>query len=247
LFIQLIALVMVALGYQPATQLKELLPGLFVGEGIVEFDGIVPIDCHNPETPDVYLEMLVTAPDSREHESLVMASIKPSNLHAALLAAGLEAGKPITRDDTGKMLPATGDPIRVFVAIIKENQTDAPVFVPIEEWVIHVESGKKLSDSNDWHGVVFAGSIMGRHGYAADRAGTLVSLTSFGNEVVAPAWTLSPEADIAEPVWIANRDLVPKKGTAVRVRLETAADEVEPAEKELDSHEPEGIDIDRDP
>jgi len=247
MLLQLIALVTIGLGMQPATPLKELLPGLRVGDGIVEFDGTVPIDCHHPDTPDVYLEMLVTAPDSREHESLVMSSIKPSSLHAALLAAGLEAGSPIKRDEQGKMLPATGDPIRVSVAIINADQTDDPVFVPIEDWVVHVESGKKLSDSKDWHGVVFAGSIMGRHGYAADRAGTLVSLTSFGNEVIAPAWTLSPEADIDEPVWIVNRDLVPKKGTAVRVRLEAVADEVEPDEKDTDSHQPEGINIDRDP
>jgi len=247
MFVQVIALVMLGLGIQPATPLKELLPGVRVGEGIIEFDGMVPIDCHNADTPDVYLEMLVTAPDSREHESLVMAKIKPSNLHAALLAAGLEAGSPIKRDEQGKILPATGDPIRVSVAIIGENQADEPVFVPIEEWVVHVDTNQQLSDSKDWHRLVFAGSILGRHGYAADRAGTLISLTSFGNEVIAPAWTRSPEADIDEPVWIANRELVPKKGTVVRVRLEAIVDEVQPEETETESHEPEGIDIDRDP
>ncbi len=223
-------------------ELKELLPGLHIGEGIVEFDGSVAIDCHHPETPDVYLEMLVTAPDSREHESLVVASIKPSLLHAALLAAGFEPGKPLSRDKAGKTVPASGDRLRVLVAVIVDNEDDAPAsFVPIESWAIHLDTEQQLAEASSWTGLVFAGSIFVRNQYAADRAGTLISLTSFGDEVIAPTWTVSSKADIDEPVWIANRKLVPKQGTPVRIRIEAHA-----AEGESESHEPDGIDIDRD-
>lgn len=220
----------------PKDELTELLPGLWVGESIVEFDGTVAIDCHHPDTPDVYLEMFVTAPDSREHESLVVSSIKPSLLHAALLAAGAEPGSPITRHE-GKQLAAHGDRVQVFIAIVDDNQPGE--FVPIESWAVHIDDDETLDIDHVWTGFVFAGSRFDKVGYAADRAGTLVSLTSFGDEVIAPTWTLSHQADVDEPVWIANRDLVPKQGTPIRVRIEIIKEETE-------SHEPDRIDIDRD-
>ncbi|MEM9374305.1 MAG: hypothetical protein AAGA55_11750, partial [Planctomycetota bacterium] len=55
-----------------APELRELLPGVRVAEGTVEFRGTVCADTSHPQTPVVYLELLVTAPDSREHESLVV-------------------------------------------------------------------------------------------------------------------------------------------------------------------------------
>ncbi|MBL4699333.1 MAG: hypothetical protein JKX70_10920 [Phycisphaerales bacterium] len=222
---------------EPAEELKELLPGIRVGDGIVEFDGTVAIDCHHPDTPDVFLEMLVTAPDSREHESLVVASIKPSLLHAALLAGGFEPGSPITRSDSGKQVPAHGGQVQVLVAVVEQGK--AGDFVPIEVWVSHIDSEKTLDAEPNWTGLVFAGSIIDKAIYAADFAGTLISLTSFGDEVIAPAWTISHQAEVNEPVWIANRDLVPKQGTPIRVRIEKISEASE-------SHQPDRIDIDRD-
>lgn len=233
---------------EPAiAKLSELLPGLFVAEHIVEFEGTVSIDCHHPDTPDVYLEMLVTAPDSREHESLILTSIKPSSLHAALLAAGFESGKPLSRDEDNQLVAASGNAIQVQVALVDESKADELIFIPIETWVKNINDSSNLSDSSRWTGLVFAGSILGRNGYAADKSGTLISLTSFGDEVIAPSWTLSPESSIAEPIWIANSDLVPKQHTKVRVRIISAEDSEKTNEIKTESHEPDGIDIDRNP
>ncbi len=213
-------------------ELRELLPGIRVVEGIVEFDGVIAIDAHHPDTPDVYLEMFITAPDSREHESLVVSKIKASNLHAGLLAAGFESGSPITREESGEPVAAHGDPLRITVAI--EDRPDH--FIPITDWVMRVDSELALIESEQWGGFVFAGSKFTKRGYEADGTGTLVSLTSFGDEVIAPTWTLSHLAEIDEPVWIANRDRIPTKNTPVIVRIERH-----------ESHEPERVDIDRDP
>lgn len=193
--------------------LTEFLPGLFITEGTVEFKAKVAIDCHHPGTPDVYLEMLITAPDSREHESLVVAEIKPSNLHAALLAAGFEPGAPMAIDEMGNRTPATGD--ELIIEVILED-TDP---VRIESWVMRAESETPLTGDPAWTKLVFAGSSLTDRGYAADTDGTLAALTPFTTEVIAPAWTLSPDAATDEPVWIANRDLVPEQGTQVRVRI----------------------------
>ena len=234
--------------------LSELLPGLFIGDGIVEFDGAVAIDCHHPDTPDVFLEMLVTAPDSREHEALVVAKIKPSLLHAALLAAGLEPGSPMKKNADGQTIKANGDGVRVLVAVGQREEKSE--FVPIETWVVQVENDedetdkKTLDEQSVWSGLVFAGSILNAHGYAADRGGTLISLTSFGNEVIAPSWTTSHQAEIDEPIWIANRELVPERDAGVRIRIEMIKEDKAEVDAEdtdkPDSHQPDGIDINGD-
>ncbi|MFG0245481.1 MAG: YdjY domain-containing protein [Phycisphaerales bacterium JB052] len=216
----------------------ELLPGLRVADGIVEFEGEIAVDAHHPDTPDVYLEMFITAPDSREHESLVVAKIQPSNLHAALLAAGFESGAPLVREESGVFVRAHGDSLRVLVAL-PAGEEEAPEFIPITDWAVHIDEQHAITKSDQWDGFVFAGSKFTNRGYAADADGTLVSLTSFGNEVVAPAWTLSHLAEVDEPVWIANRDLLPDKGESVVIRLV--------AEPKTESHEPERVNIDGDP
>jgi len=231
--------------------LHELLPGLHIAKGIVEFSGTIAIDCHHPDTPDVYLEMLVTAPDSREHESLVVSSIKPSNLHAALLAAGFEPGSPLKRSREGNITPASGDALRILVST-NDSDTEQPKYIPIESWVVSddADEPEQLAESPAWTGLVFAGSILNKHGYAADRGGTLISLTSFGDEVIAPTWTISHQADINTPTWIANREQVPKIDTRVRIRIE-AVEEPESVNPESgtdpESHQPDRIDINRDP
>lgn len=218
-------------------ELQELLPGIRVGDGIVEFEGEICINAHHPDTPDVFLEMLVTAPDSREHESLVVARVKPSNLHAALLAAGFESGAPLMRGEDGKAIRAHGGVLKIFVSVVSDQEPETREWTPIINWVIHVDTEDQLADSDQWDGLVFAGSRFTSRGYEADGTGTLISLTSFGDEVIAPRWTLSHLAEIDEPVWIANRDLLPEKGTRVMVRIQGVPE----------SHEPERVDIDGDP
>ena len=233
--------------------LHELLPGLHIAKDIVEFSGTIAIDCHHPDTPDVYLEMLVTAPDSREHESLIVSSIKPSNLHAALLAAGFEPGSPLKRSRDGTITPASGDALRILVSTTDPDGEQSE-YIPIESWVVgdNANEPKQLAESPAWTGLVFAGSILNKHGYAADRGGTLISLTSFGDEVIAPTWTISHQADIDTPTWIANRERVPEIDTPVRIRIEAAEepDSVKSeseAETDQESHQPDRIDINRDP
>ena len=118
----------------------EMLPGVWVDDETVEIDASVSMDCHHPETPDVYLEMLITGPDSREHESLLVSDVKPSNLHAGLLAAGFEPGKPVQFVD-GKRVSATGDGVVVEIRV-----EDSEEWVGLVDWVSHVEEATALVD-----------------------------------------------------------------------------------------------------
>jgi hypothetical protein len=211
---------------------------------IIEIDGIVPLDCHDPKTPRVYLEQMICAPDSKEHESLVMTRAKPSHLHAALLAISLTPGFPGSfkpdPDHKGKLLavPATGDAVRITITCTSPapsgTSADAagiprPITTPITDWVVNANTGARFADASrndDPTGFVFSGSRMvarqGRELYDADGTGTIVGLTSFGSEVISWRQTISPDSWIDEPVWICDTSRVPKMGTPVIVRIEPA-------------------------
>lgn len=209
-------------------ELRELLPGVRVGEGVVEFRGEVCADLSHPQTPVVYLELLVTGPDSREHESLVVTRVKPSAIHAGLLAAGLEPGAPVRWEGDRVGEAARGAKVRVEVATVEDGKVGE--FVDLASWAVHQETKQRLPDASGW-GLVFAGSRMDERGYAADQTGTIIGLTGFGTEVVAAAWGLSPQAAVDEPVWIVDKERVPKVGTPVVVRV-IAADKPEKKDEE---------------
>lgn len=203
-------------GEKPTDGLKELLPGVRVAKHVVEFRGTVCADASHPQTPVVYLELLVTAPDSREHESLVVTTVKPSAIHAGMLAAGFEPGHPVRWDKGRVEASATGDRVRVEAAVVEGEEPGD--FVDLALWAVHKDTERRLPEAEGW-GLVFAGSVLDDEGFAADRSGTIVGLTGFGTEVVAAVWDLSPQSAIDEPVWIVDADRVPKFGTEVVVRI----------------------------
>jgi hypothetical protein len=186
----------------------------------VEFDATVPIRLDDPRAPRVYLEQLVCIPDTKEHEVVLVTSAKPSHVHAALLAVGLQPGKPATWKQEGvKMVPIApeGDAVKIeliYTNAAGERVTDAP-----SKWVKNAATGEAWP-SGDW---VFAGSVMvmrqGRDIYEADAGGTLIGLTSFGTEVLAWPKVISPDSQQQEPEWIADAARVPPMGTKVVVRL----------------------------
>lgn len=194
---------------------------------MVEFDGSVPIDAHHPETPIVYLELVACSPDTREHESLVVTEALPSQIHAAMLLAGFEPGRPGSWAWDGRVMtsdPPTGDPL--IITLISLDPTGHKIAVPVEDWIINVETGEHFGVGSNKGGWVFAGSRLvtraGRQWYDADGTGTVVGLTTFGSEVIAWREVIS-HAEAVEPArWIADADHVPAYGTPVIVRVERA-------------------------
>ncbi|MEO0483764.1 MAG: YdjY domain-containing protein [Planctomycetota bacterium] len=201
------------------TPMPEVFPGVRADAslGVVEFDGTVAIDAHNPNSPVVYLEVVVCAPDSKEHEALVVADIRASHLHAALLLAGVTPGTPTSwlRTPTGlRAEPATGDAVRVEF-IVDGGEPISPT-----AWIRHETDA--VATPSDW---LFAGSRLrdrdgdGRDEYDADGTGLLIGLHAFGSEVVAWAEPAHPDSGVEEPVWLAFNEALPDRGTPVRVRL----------------------------
>jgi hypothetical protein len=227
----------------PATpRMVEMLPGLRIDRDAraIEFDGIVPVDVHDPQTPKVYLELFVTGPDSREHEALVMTRVKPSAIHAGLLALGLSPGKPGVLGP-GRDTPAqdpTGD--QVTIDFITRSVTSGERLVePATAWVINADDGSRLPPAGAaaepgspaasvpvW---LFAGSRLRerrdpdtgrtRTVYDADGTGVIVGLHTFSSEVLAWPKAMSPDSAVLAPEWIADVTRVPAMGTPVTVRV----------------------------
>jgi hypothetical protein len=214
----------------PHPTLKEIFPHirLDAAKHLVEIDGSVPIDAHNEKTPRVYLEVCVCIPDTKEHETLVVTKAKPSNVHAALLLAGLKPGKPGEWDWSGpalKAIPPTGDAVEVTLSYQKDGKD---LEAPITDWVIDAGTHKTMTQTRQGtleqpDHFVFAGSTIfkrqGREGYTADIDGTLVGLTTFGGETVAWTAMYNPDSGVETPHWIADAKSVPEVGTAVVVRI----------------------------
>ncbi len=213
----------------PAGGMAQVFPHVRadVQARIVEFDAVVPIVLDDPES-DVFLEVLVCTPDTKEHETLLVTQARPSNVHAALLLLGLVPGRPGAWRLEGDHVvpePPVGPAVRVEFAW--KDAAGAQRVEPAWSWVRRIDTGETLGATN-W---VFAGSKFirftppagaEREVYDADYSGALVGLSTFGGETLALPTMHSPEESVEEPVWIADSAKAPPLGTPVVVRLSPA-------------------------
>ncbi len=208
-----------------ASKVREIFPHVRIDteQGYVEFDGIVPIDAHDPAKPRIYLEVLACTPDTKEHESLVMTPALPSHIHAALLLLNLEPGTPGQWDWNDNALHATPPTGPALTVTVRYTASDRDTTDNLAEWVLDATSRATLAASAPQANFLFAGSqIYKRQGaehYRADVEGTLIGLTTFGGEAIAWGIMYNPDSGIEEPRWIANPARVPAFNTHVVVRL----------------------------
>jgi hypothetical protein len=115
----------------------------------------------------------------------------------------------------------TGDAVDVAF-VVERDGTSKEEAAPT--WIVNAATGKTLADEmSGGEGFVFAGSGFVTRGggerYAADGAGTLIGLATFGTETIAWKRVFSPESSVDEPVWAVKRDVQPSAGTSVVVRI----------------------------
>jgi len=167
----------------------------------------------------------VCSPSTREHESLVVARARPSNIHAALLMAGFEPGKPghwTYDNDKFAIVEPKGEKLAVLVRYQKNGTT---VEEDIGKWIRAPATEKKDPKPFPREPFVFGGSAMernppgtppGEH-YVADMSGSIIGLVTFGDEMIGFSKVMSDQESVQEPEWEVNTEAVPPVGTAVTV------------------------------
>ncbi|MGI9242313.1 MAG: YdjY domain-containing protein [Verrucomicrobiales bacterium] len=183
------------------------------------------------------LELVACKKDSKEHESIISTSANAIHIHTALLLLGAEPGNPAmrkrvgTEEEDGRWIevPPKGDPVEVSLVIEDENgdQAERPIREFIEAADPAGETGaddKKRAQAKKFpaHGFVFAGSHLitegeGPRAYASDRSGNLISIATFGDELLClPGINGHDDGSL---LWQIDRTHLPEVGTRVTLRL----------------------------
>lgn len=176
-----------------------------------------------------WLEQVACSPNSREHESLVVVKAKPSEVHAALLLAGFEPGKPGTWsyvDDALEFTQPTGELLSVLVRF--QGSSGDTRQEPINAW-IQDHRGQLDFPDDPW---IFGGSAFqknpqwmgpGEH-YVADMTGSIIGLVTFGDEVIGFSRIIADQVAVHPPQWEVRSDRIPPVGTEVTLILRRAVD-----------------------
>jgi hypothetical protein len=164
------------------------------------------------------LEQLLCRKLTKEHEAILAADMDARHIHAALLAAGAEAGSPVQYEIPGerKYKPAHGTRIKVSV---QYKDKDKVVTLPAQQWVRHVKTKKDLE--YEW---VFAGSRFTPHpdpkeqpDYAAN-IGDVICVSNFDTAMLdLPVASTKSDDDLE---YEAHTERIPALNTPVTIILE---------------------------
>lgn len=148
------------------------------------------------------LELIACTKDTKEHEAILSVHAKAAHIHAALLLIGAKPGnpamrKPINEEQTRWVdLPPRGQEIDVFIVI--EDEEGKLKEHPMSEFLVRsaedvnggpVTEEQKKDRRFPTHTFLFAGSHLWKHEdrpprYLADDSGNVLSLATFGDELL---------------------------------------------------------------
>lgn len=197
----------------PAEPGKLQLPGIKVDlkKKMIDVDAKVVLR-------EGMLELVACTPDTKEHEAILSLGAKAQHIHLSLLLLGAKPGRPTPwvqlEDNTLKRLLPQGDKVKVSLVFQEDGQE---VDVPISRFIVN-SKGKHTASSE----FLFAGSVLtkledGRMIYEADESGNVISLVSFGDEMlVTPDPAMN---DYSTLDYFADPQNIPTEGTEVHLRL----------------------------
>jgi hypothetical protein len=174
-----------------------------------------------PYLTDIYpIEVIACwGPDlkgEKAHEAVVNIEVKPSEVHKALEALGLKAGRPAV----GESAEAQGPELKIFLELPSATGGD-PRLVPVERTVVDTKTGK-TPGAIKW---LFTGSSMTKPDpekpdevYAADISGTLITIFPVTDRcVIQSALSIKDEPLLKMET---DKRLLPAEGTAVKLIIE---------------------------
>lgn len=176
------------------------------------------------------LEFVVCTKDTKEHESLVIVQALPSHIHIALLLLGAKAGHPAIRKVVGEGddqrwidVPPKGSPISVSIVVTDKNGKSLER--PLSDFISrNEEEDKEVKEENETRlkTFLFAGSHLHGKGegpktYLADKSGSVISLSTFGDELLCLPAIYGHENQALQ--WQADSTHLPPTGSKVTLRL----------------------------
>lgn len=202
------------------------------------------------------LELVACTKDSKEHESIVVIQARPMHIHTALLLLGAKPGNPamfkLVEEGTDERLvniPPKGGPVQVSLAWKKDENTEKLTERPISDFIVRADPAglerKKASAKErrfPTSTFLFAGSQLvnnkeGPRTYLCDRSGNVISLATFGDELLCLPEVHSHQNGAL--VWQIDKTHLPKVGTEVTLRLRPKLNR---DAKEAPQPRPEGAD-----
>ncbi len=208
------------------------LPGLrvFAKKGYVDVDAKVCL-------AEGFLELVACTKDSKEHEALISIEAKAAHVHAALLLIGAQPGNPAMRKQVETengprwldIMPR-GQEIDVF--LVFNNKKGELEELPINKFLIRglderydgapIETDKKEDRSFPTHTFLFVGSHVFKDGerdpvYLADESGNVISISTFGDELLALPDVHGHSNDALE--WSVDSTHLPPLDSKVILRL----------------------------
>lgn len=177
-----------------------------------------------------FLEQIACLAGTREHESLLVTEIKPSDVHAALLLLGLEPGTPGSWNYDGDAVtrtPPRGPSIELLVAFEKGGR---PEVVPLASWIRGLD-GRAFTGTWVFSGSRFAKNPKswgeGEH-YVADFTGSLAGLVTFGDETLAATTVIPDQVDVEAANWQSWTERMPAEGAPATLIIRRPAPSAAP-------------------
>ena len=218
-----------------AAALEKLkLPGVKINldERCVDVEATVCLDAG-------MLELVACSKDSKEHESIVAIEAKAMHVHTALLLLGAKSGSPAMRQQAAEDgapwvdLPARGEPVGVY--LVFKDAAGKLLEHPISDFICRAGAGGGDGSKSDTKFptqlFVFAGSQLADDGpgprrYLADISGNVISIATFGDELLCLPEVHSHENGAL--MWQLDPTHLPAVGTKVMLRLRPQAKPAQP-------------------
>ena len=165
---------------------------------------------------DAPLEFFCVRNGGSEHETVFRTPAKPSDIHTALLAVGLQPGKPLSYSEAAnKWIPPQGPPLNITLEWEKDGKA---VTVPAYRTMRDLKTKKEMK-STHW---VYCGSrVMDDGAFAADVTGYVVSVVNFDLTLIDIPELASNSNETLE--WERNPDVAPPAHTKVVMIIEPVA------------------------
>jgi hypothetical protein len=224
---------------------KLKMPGVTINlaERCVDLDGKICLG-------KGMLELVACTNGTKEHESIVAIESRPMHIHTALLLLGADPGNPAIRrksdGDDNRLLfvPPQGDAIDVLLVFPDKSGklSEHPIYefisrAPAETPLPINATGNKDAGKFPTHSFIFAGSHLVENGpgprkYLSDESGNVISIVTFGDELLCLSGVHSNQKD--QLMWQVNATGLPAVGTKVVLRLRPQPKTI-PKEKALNN------------